>query len=212
VTEGKTASLESSWLELLKLWDIRTDVAQEIFLSIADRYSSNGRYYHTLKHIQTMLAVLELQRDKMRDYPAAQLAAWFHDIVYDTHNNDNEEQSARFAEDLQDLGISQAVIHQVTELILSTKTHCAPDGDTDTQIFLDADLAILGSTEEEYRAYQEAIRKEYAWVPEETYRSARKGVLQEFLDRERIYFTKEIAKKLERQARSNLKRELETLD
>jgi predicted metal-dependent HD superfamily phosphohydrolase len=176
-------------------------------------YSSEDRYYHTLQHVQQMLAVLESQQAGMRDYAAAQLAAWFHDIVCDTHNNNNEEQSARFAEGLlRDLGLPQAVISRVAGLILRTQTHCAPDGDTDAQIFLDADLAILGSTEEEYQAYQQAIRKEHAWVPEDTYRSARKGVLQKFLDRERIYYTQELAEKLERQARSNLKKELETLN
>lgn len=205
--------LELRWLKLLGWWNIDKASAREAFGLIAHQYSSEGRYYHTLNHIQAMLAVLESQRSKIQDYVVVQLAAWFHDIIYDTHRNDNEEQSAQFAEHtLRDLGLSQGIVEQVTELILSTQTHCAPNGDTDTQIFLDADLAILGSTKEEYQAYKEAIRKEYAWVPEDTYRSARKSILQKFLDRERIYFTEDIAERLEQPARSNIEKELETLN
>ena len=71
-------------------------------------------------------------------------------------------------------------------LIRKTKTHDA-GSDTDAQVLLDADLAILGESESVYRTYAEKIRQEYAWVPEPDYRKGRRRVLENFLSRPRIF-------------------------
>ncbi|MGZ7283798.1 HD domain-containing protein, partial [Streptococcus pyogenes] len=63
----------------------------------------------------------------------------------------------------------------------------APPTLRDTQVLLDADLAILGASEERYKRYAADIRKEYAWVPEADYRKGRAAVLERFLAAPRLY-------------------------
>jgi len=92
-------------------------------------------------------------------------------------------------------------------LILKTKTHDAGD-DPDAEVFLDADLAILGANEAAYRIYAEQIRQEYAWVPESEYRTGRRQILTKFLTRPRLFH---LLTHLEEPARRNLAAEIAQL-
>jgi len=109
------------------------------------------------------------------------------------------------------LGIPINTVECVKNLILHTKNHQAPSTDIDSQILLDADLAILGASELEYKTYAQGIRQEYAWVADELYRMSRIQVLQIFLQRERIYLTPQLFGKLEAKARLNLQAEIAAL-
>lgn len=129
-----------------------------------------------------------------------------HDVVYDSKASDNEERSADYAERLcEKLSIPDGRL--VADLIRKTKTHDADD-DPDAQVLLDADLAILGESESVYRAYGEKIRQEYAWVPEPDYRTGRRQVLQNFLNRPRLFH---LLCRLEEPARQNLAAEIAQL-
>jgi predicted metal-dependent HD superfamily phosphohydrolase len=176
---------------------------------LVERYSSQGRFYHTLEHIREMLEVLSFLKDLAGDFGAVCFAAWFHDSVYDTHASDNEEKSAAYAAQvLGDLGLGRRRPEEVCRLILLTKNHLASLDDLTGQVLLDADLAILGSAEERYDQYARAIRQEFAWVPNEDYRAGRTQVLSAFLRRERIYCTEDMRMRYESQARENLLREI----
>ena len=63
----------------------------------------------------------------------------------------------------------------------------------------------------EYRAYAEAIRREYAFVPDQLYRPGRRRALEGFLARERIYLTDRLGALWERAARTNLAGEIAEL-
>jgi predicted metal-dependent HD superfamily phosphohydrolase len=200
------------WEKLLQTWGIEQTEAQTAFAGLVAAYSSPGRVYHTLEHIQAMLQWIESLRDQAHDLAALQLSVWFHDSVYDPHAADNEEQSAAYAQStLSHLGLPPSIIQIVARMILSTKTHQAGNDDVDYQILLDADLAILGAPSAEYENYARAIRKEYSWVAEAAYRTARVKVLQTFLQRSRIYWTEPMFVALEGQARENMRREIATL-
>jgi predicted metal-dependent HD superfamily phosphohydrolase len=176
-------------------------------------YSEPGRYYHTLGHVAQVLATLA-EHGRRADNPAAlELAAWYHDVVYDSRAADNEERSADHAgRVLGRLGLDPALIAAVQGLIRDTKTH-RPSGDAaDSRLFLDADLAVLGAPEAEYNSYARAIRQEYAWVPEPVYRVRRQDVLRRFLGRPRIYLTDALFAEREQRARSNLAKEIRSLD
>ncbi|MBM3256071.1 MAG: HD domain-containing protein [Candidatus Moranbacteria bacterium] len=186
--------------------------AKELFKKIAEEYQAETREYHNFEHIEKMLAFLQAYGQKIKDRIGVKLATYFHDIVYDTKAKDNEEQSAQYAQNyLTRLGISEDVVSHVLVLIRATVKHEVIENDTDSAIFLDADLAILGSSEEIYDKYAARIRKEYSWVPDDQYRIGRKKVLQDFLNRPRIYFTEQAGKELEQQARANIEREIARL-
>lgn len=213
-----TQSLWTSWLRLLTQalkatqQSVDRSAASAAFAELVAAYSRRDRHYHTLHHVQHMLCVVEQLKDYAQDITAVNLAAWFHDVVYDTQAQDNEEKSADFAaQALQSLGFSPATIASVTRLILNTKHHQADADDLDTQVLLDADLAILGASSRRYWAYADAIRREYSWVPEASYLQGRKRVLEQFLQRDRLYLTPAMVEKREAAARRNLQAEVQSL-
>lgn len=204
--------LQREWEQLLQLFGIAQAQAEPVFAGLSQAYSSSGRVYHTLAHIQSVLEWIDRLRSHATDVPAIQLAAWFHDCVYDPRADDNEEQSALSARNtLTNLALPDATIQTVARMILATKTHRVDEALTDCQILLDADLAILGSSASQYDAYAEAIHREYHWVPTSVYKSARSQVLQTFLQRARIYQTEPMYITLEKAARANLHREIAAL-
>lgn len=210
-----TASMEtlkSSWESALQPFEVEPRLTQKVFLDLVRAYSGVGRFYHTLEHIQHTLETIEQMRSIAVNFPTIQLAAWFHDLIYDPKAKDNEERSADYAVmSLTKLKLPSTNVERVRSLILSTKTHQTLLTDIDSQILLDSDLAILGSSEWEYRTYAQAIRQEHSWLCSELYKSGRKQVLLKFLQRERIYFTNEIFVKLEGRARENMQAELTVL-
>lgn len=187
----------------------------DLFIQLNKAYREPTRFYHTHEHINACLrelqdipSLLDARREEI------EVALWFHDAVYDSHRHDNEEQSAAWARRFLEFhSIEPHVIDRVEALIMITKTHCDPRTD-DEAIMIDIDLSILGQTEEVFLTYDEAIRKEYAWVPEDEYRAGRKRVLEGFLNRaaERsIFQTRLFREQYESQAKRNLQQAIDRL-
>ena len=157
------------------------------------------RHYHTLDHIA---AIVRLYGG---DVPEIHAAAWLHDIRYDAARHDNEELSAQIA--AVDLAGTSIDIAEVQRIIIDTKHHAG--GDPTLDLFCDLDLAILSAERDAYAAYAEAIRREYAFVPEAAWRAGRAAVLRTF-DTRRIYKTARFASR-EAQAHDNLRWEIGAL-
>jgi predicted metal-dependent HD superfamily phosphohydrolase len=199
--------LRNKWRHLLKSFKVDEKIINQTWSELVTAYSSEGRYYHNLKHIQEVLQIV----DKL-DESSLKLAAWFHDIIYDTQRHDNEEKSAEYASDLLSLlNIPDLIINNTCRLILTTKHHQVEVNDLD-QVLIDADLAILGSNRKRYSEYMQAIRFEYIWVPEQEYITARKRVLTSFLERAYIFHTPELFSQLEATARQNIEGEIMLLN
>jgi predicted metal-dependent HD superfamily phosphohydrolase len=195
------------WQLTLKPFSVETIAAKEAFTNLVTAYSRPNRHYHTLKHIYQVVNTIDTLQVYTEDLASVKLAAWFHDIVYNTQSQDNEERSAEYAAKiLENLAIPTHNIDTVHQLILNTKYHQGDD--LNSQVLLDADLAILAANPVEYQEYSQAIRQEYAWVTELEYIKGRKKVLEGFLQRERIYFTPLMFESGEQSARNNLQREI----
>ena len=183
---------------------VTTRDTRRVFQGLISRYSEPQRHYHNLNHIAECLALFDSARSLAKDPVAVELAIWFHDAVYDTHAADNEERSAELA----DQCISQAggrveLREAVAALILATRTH-DPSLHPDAPLLVDVDLSILGRSTERFREYEAQIRREYHWVPEQTFAARRAEILERFLARKRIYTTDYFFAKFEEQARTNL--------
>lgn len=175
-------------------------------------YSESHRAYHNAAHVQALLRLADVHVDLMRDPLAVRLAIWFHDAVYDTANQDNEERSACLAEQtLSDWHCDRTLIASVVSKVQATAGHRWEDGDTDTALFLDFDLSVLATPAAEYDLYAQQIAQEYGWVPRSAYRAGRIEVLRGFLRRSHLYFTERFRTQWEAQARANLQRELHSL-
>jgi predicted metal-dependent HD superfamily phosphohydrolase len=206
------AVLQSRWQTLFARQGVDPALSLAIFNDLAGRYEEPHRAYHNLRHLRHVLETIDSLKNQASDVTSIELAAWFHDVIYDPRGRDNEEQSAVYAEHmLRPLEMLDDLILRVKDLILLTKTHAAPPGDTDAAILLDADLAILGAPDAEYRQYAKAIRQEYAHVNDDDFRQGRRSVLELFLNRKRLFLTEPMFKQVEPRARENLRRELATL-
>lgn len=207
-----TDTLLCHWQNTLQTFDVDKVAAEKAFRKLHAAYSSPHRYYHTLQHIHHVLSTIDILQIYTHNLAAVQLAAWFHDVVYDTQAQDNEDKSADYAcELLSNLSLPENAIATVTHLILNTKYHQAAEDDFDSQVLLDADLAILAANTVQYQEYVHAIRQEYAWVSDADYLQGRKQVLEKFLQRPRIYFTPLMFEFAESSARDNLQREIQNL-
>jgi predicted metal-dependent HD superfamily phosphohydrolase len=191
------------WMDLTSQWSIDPSQASKTFEEIQRQYTEHGRFYHTLDHIRDVLAVVEDFGSHAKHLNAVRLAAWLHDVIYDSRASDNEVRSAAYSTRLcERLAIPEGSL--VASLVLKTKTHLA-DNDPDAQVLLDADLAVLGARPAVYRVYARNIRLEYAWVSEPEYRKGRRRVLESFLTRPRIY---QLLSDLEQAARVNIAAEI----
>ena len=177
------------------------NLVNTLWKEIEEKHSEPTRYYHTLKHLEHIYSELP-KLDTVTEF-----SIFYHDIVYDVSCSDNEEESASVCEKrLALLGVQTKLIEEVTQLIVETKTH-EPSSKRNA-LFLDADLAVLGSSEDVYKTYTQNIRKEYATYSDSVYSEGRQKVLKHFLEKERIYVSDYFYELYERKARKNLEWEL----
>lgn len=184
-------------------------IPEAVLPDLQRRYAEPQRHYHTWDHIQALLGWFGQRRSHLHDPAAVELAILFHDAVYDPTRSDNEAESARLLADAQLPRLDDAVRARALRMIEATARHeipagLAPADQSDMAEFLDMDLSILGARTEVFDAYEQAIRREYAFVPEALYREARRGILQRFLERERLYFSDWGRERFEATARANL--------
>lgn len=195
-------NLKERWRNLFRALQLEGD-PDLWFARLADQYRRPRRHYHTLGHIHYGLMEFDRVRDAAREPNLLEFAWWFHDAVYDPMRHDNEEQSAALATTL-------LPSDQVWSLILTT-VHKQTPTDPDARLLVDIDLSIFGASEQIYDRYERNIRKEYAFVPEETFRTVRANILERFLGREHIYETQLFRDRLDARARINLARAIRTL-
>ena len=125
------SDLHRRWLDLIHPFAPDEAAAGVAYTDLAAAYAEPHRAYHTLAHIAAVLATLDTLRDAAQDWPALQLAAWFHDVVYDPRRDDNEAQSASVAaRTLAGLGLPDPLIAHVAALIGQTQTHEPDPGDS----------------------------------------------------------------------------------
>ncbi len=186
--------------------------AAETARRLIGKYSEKHRHYHNLSHVNALLAGVDRFAGSISDEKTLRLAVWFHDAVYDPQRVDNEAASARLAEEmLPTPGVAAAAVEKAAAIICATERHAGDGLDEDGRLFLDLDLAILGSEENVYRKYALAIRAEYAFVAETIYRQKRAEILRRFLARENLYFTPDLREIFEERARRNVANEIKEL-
>lgn len=207
-----TPELEQQWLALTAAFGVGQSDAQQVLADLARRYGESKRVYHTLEHAWSVVQHAARLASHAANLETVQLAAWFHDAIYNPRAPDNEERSAAYATGiLQQWEQSQSRIGNVRRLILLTKDHRPASNDGDGQVLVDADLAILGAPPAAYARYAAAIRREYSWVSDSNYASGRVTILERFLHRPYIYFTPPMRREREQRARANLNAEIERL-
>lgn len=181
--------------------------ADEALTAVERQYSAPGRHYHTLAHLDAVLASFDQLRHLAPNPDAAELALWLHDVVWEPMRDDCEARSVEWAtEHLPALPASPAL----GALILETRHIAAPSVDPDAAVVRDADLSILAADEPVFDAYERAVRAEYAMLPTTQFNAGRSRILADFAGRRPLYFTA-TGRSWELRARANLARSLARL-
>lgn len=176
-----------------------------LFERLVSAYDEPHRQYHTLQHLNECIAHFSGVMDLAKQPGEVEIALWFHDAIYDLRGKTNECLSADWATQmLNEQSASNEVQARVQNLIMAT-SHNAMPSESDQQLLVDIDLAILGSPPARFSEYDRQVKSEYSWVPGFLYRMKRKQVLKGFFSREYIYSTKPFRDRLEQQARVNLR-------
>jgi predicted metal-dependent HD superfamily phosphohydrolase len=182
--------------------------------ALVARYSEPHRRYHTVEHLVEVLAWVDELAHVADDPVAVELAAWYHDAIYDAGaaGGESERRSAELAVvELTGLGVEARLVDEVRRLVLLTAGHEVGAGDANGAVLADADLAILGADADRYARYAADVRTEYAHVPDDAWAAGRAALLDRFAGRPRLYVTDRAHQRLDAAARRNLAWERSTL-
>ena len=180
--------------------------------SLVDAYADPTRGYHDTQHLAEVLARLDelAEHGTAFDRVPVQLAAWFHDAIYDGER-DAEERSAAWAEDaLTDLA-DPAVVAEAARLVRMTETHRPDSSDANGCALSDGDLAILAAPPQRYDDYVVNVRREYSHLPDDVFDAGRASVLRDLLAKPRLFHTPYALAHWEDAARANMEAELTRL-
>ena len=194
-------------MDLSQRWPVaRADTVRDALL---EAYGDTARGYHDLRHLTEVLERLEELASNGEPFDAlpVQLAAWFHDGVYDGRPG-AEERSARWASEALAGVVDQGVAAEVERLVLLTADHQVGEGDLNGAALCDADLAILAAPRVRYAAYAADVRREYGHLTDGEFAEGRADVLRGLVGRRALFATTYGRDQWEAAARVNIAEEL----
>jgi predicted metal-dependent HD superfamily phosphohydrolase len=171
---------------------------------------TNGRHYHTLRHVEYLLKHVEdFKGVSHPDRNLIKWSIWFHDIIYNSLRKDNEERSANVMADfMRAIGMPNEHIETMRWLILVTKHIGSP------QTYLEdiiCDLDLREFVNERHSKNSEEVREEFFHLSDDEFNEGRIQFIDWMLSKEYIYHTDLYRESLEALARQNLLREKESI-
>lgn len=180
------------------------------------RHGEAQRHYHDLLHVAEVAERFEavIETPGWQQPAEVFLALLCHDIVYEPGHSDNEARSAEIAR----LWAADVDLDadRVAHLIDLTARHGELDHatlDSDEQLLVDIDVAILAADEERFAAYEQGVAQE--WDPViglRAWKIARWRWVEAILESDWIFASPHFRNQLEDAARENLAMSLPRLD
>ena len=167
------------------------------------------RHYHSFAHVQQVAHTFR-QVPGWSQPREVFIAILFHDAVYEAGRPDNESRSAAMATsaiEAWSLDVDAARVAYLSGLTARHGRIQPGEVDDDAALFLDCDMAILGSDPASYDTYEVGIAAEYRPVFGDAYTAGRQAFLQRLLTRP-IYLSTWFRDRYEEAARGNLMRSL----
>ena len=194
---------------LLNRWENIMPGHDALFLDLLDRWGEEHRKYHGRTHLLAVLEALDVLAEPADPPRTVQLAAWFHDAVYRGAAGQDEEDSARLAEErLTHAGLPASDVEEVARLVRLTSDHCPEPGDNDGALLCDADLSVLGGEPEPYARYVAAVREDYAHIGDADFAAGRAAVVRHLLELDPLFHSERARELWLDAARRNLRGEL----
>ena len=184
-----------------------TVAARTVFHRVHAAWAAEHRRYHTVEHLVDCLRDVDRSSAPPDLADRAELALWYHDVIYEPYAHDNEERSAQLLEqDAQLMGIPSAVAAEAAGLVRAT-AHASgspEQADAATDLVLDIDLSILGKDTLRFMDYEYAVEEEYAPPSIPAFRTARGRFLASMLARPHIFRSEAFRARYETPARAQL--------
>lgn len=213
----RTEFLKHEWLKLHNhiadnISD--TDLWRTVGNEVLARWNEPHRSYHNIHHLEdVLLALNHLEVRGAKILPETLLAAWFHDVIYEGKNSLDELASAQFAyKTLTKLGVHESLSSRVSDYIVRTIPGAVLEKTPEPlKHLLDSDLSIFAAPSTRYQEYTEAVRLEYAHVPDPVFINGRREILTTYLSKPQIYYSTHAKELWESRARTNLLQEIRQL-
>lgn len=203
------SELEVRWDALWTRLDMEPRMG--LFETNMSRWCEPHRSYHTPRHLLECLKVLDVLKFYTTQPDAVEFALWYHDIIYNVQQQDNEVRSAELAQAaFLKSGGAPDVAENIRQIVLST-THRFPVKTVEAAIANDADLAILGAPAWRFDEYEVQVRAEYPHVQDAHFAPGRMRALSPFLARPMIFRTTSLNTAMEPRAQDNLSRSIRKL-
>lgn len=153
---------------ILNKWQIKCDIN-----TILSMWNESHRHFHNLSHLDDLIAQIE-SYSKNNDisnelFEQLIIVALFHDIVYDSTRNDNEEKSAEFF-----YKCCESKDHRIDEIrdaILDTKTH--KSNSKLSELFNSFDMNIIERDFDSLLEWENGIYQEYKHYGDANYKKGR---------------------------------------
>ena len=185
------------------------------------RWNAPNRQLHNLRRLMNTLTHIDEIASSAHDPDILRVAAWYHGAFL---NKALEIKlggfQANFAATrcidhahnrLTNLGVADEVVARIDELIAFLTRHRAPRSDFDAQVLVDADLAGLACSPQDYKKLRTSLRAELSELDDLQFVKARLALVKKLLSYETIYQSP-LGSAWENTARANLEVELTRLD
>ena len=188
---------------------------------LMQRWNAPNRQLHNVRRLMNTLTHIDEIASSAHDPDILRVAAWYHGAFL---NKALEIKlggfQANFAATrcidhahnrLTNLGVAEEVVARIDELIAFLTRHRAPRSDFDAQVLVDADLAGLACSPQDYKKLRTSLRAELSELDDLQFVKARLALVKKLLSYETIYQSP-LGSAWENTARANLEVELTRLD
>ena len=188
---------------------------------LMQRWNAPNRQLHNVRRLMNTLTHIDEIASSAHDPDILRVAAWYHGAFL---NKALEIKlggfQANFAATrcidhahnrLTNLGVADEVVARIDELIAFLTRHRAPRSDFDAQVLVDADLAGLACSPQDYKKLRTSLRAELSELDDLQFVKARLALVKKLLSYETIYQSP-LGSAWEDTARANLEVELTRLD
>ena len=188
---------------------------------LMQRWNAPNRQLHNVRRLMNTLTHIDEIASSAHDPDILRVAAWYHGAFL---NKALEIKLGGFQANyaatrcidhahnrLTNLGVADEVVARIDELIAFLTRHRAPRSDFDAQVLVDADLAGLACSPQDYKKLRTSLRAELSELDDLQFVKARLALVKKLLSYETIYQSP-LGSAWENTARANLEVELTRLD
>ena len=198
----------------------RSDLETES-VDLAERWSAPERQLHNVRRLMNTLTHIDEISSSAHDPDILRVAAWYHGAFLNKaldiklggfQANFASTRCIDHAHNrLTNLGVPEEVVARIDELIAFLTRHRAPRTDFDAQVLVDADLAVLACSPQDYKKLRTSLRAELSELSDLQFTKARMALVKKLLSYETIYQSP-LGSAWEDTARANLEVELTRLE